>query len=308
MALARFRAQPKPDLDERLRRSKLDRYLLADEIPILAQHQHWASFWRPIAFGVAGLVVLALLSLWLPARLDALNPFLMLAWLVIFAGWASWRYFMWRREWLVATDKRVLVNYGLINQGVAMISLARVVDLTYTRSTFGHLLGYGTLERESQKHPHSLHEVKWVRDPDNTYLTICAAIFNLQDRMFGMVEDEHYHRLEGAPPPHTPGLVGTPTGGAGPIEARDEPDQGEDPPGIRIHYGLSRHNNRDPWHLSADLSESSRRDDSLSEADTGPIPYRRSSTDEGGDWRTTSNDPNEDHRKNQDQDQDTREP
>jgi hypothetical protein len=42
----------------------------------------------------------------------------------------------------------------------------------------------------------------------------------------------------------------------------------------------------------------------LREADTGPIPYRRSSTDEGGDWRTTSNDPNEDHRKHQDQDKD----
>jgi uncharacterized membrane protein len=304
--MTRFRSQPKPDLDERLRRSRLDRYLLADEIPILAQRQHWASFWRPIAFGVAGLIVLVLLGLWLPASLDALNPFVMLAWLVIFAGWASWRYFMWRREWLVATDKRVLVNYGLINQGVAMISLARIVDLTYTRSTFGHLLGYGTLERESQKHPHSLHEVKWVRDPDSTYLTICAAIFNLQDRMFGMVEDEHYHRIEDRIPPHAPGLVATPAGSTGPIEGRDEPDQGDDPPGIRIHYGVSRHNHRDPWHLSADLRDSSLGDPSLRDGDTGEIPLRRSATDEIDDWlpKAQHKDPDQDHHDDLDPDQD----
>jgi hypothetical protein len=267
--------QAQPDLDERLRRSKLKQYLLADEIPILAQHQHWAALWKLIVFGIAGPVVLVVLAFVLPATLDALNPFLLLAWIVGFGGWALWKWYLWQRKWLVATDKRLLVNYGLIRQGVSMISLARVVDLTYTRSSFGQLLGYGTLERESQKHPHSLHEVRWVKNPDSTYLTICAAIFNLQDRMFGMGQDEHYRRPEdGDPPPPTSGPV-TPGEGPRPNDSRDGPHGGHDPAGIQVHYGVSRPFDQEPWRDSSDLRPSFIRD-----ADTGPIPYPPSSTDE----------------------------
>ena len=282
------RGKAEPDLNERLELSKLKRYLLADEIPILAQHQHWAALWKTIALVVGGLFVVGALAFVLPPSLDGLNPFFLLGWFFLLV-WAWWKWLEWKREWLVATDKRLLLNYGVVNQGVVMISLARVVDLTYSRSRLGRMLGYGELTRESQKHPDSMHEIKWVRNPDNTYLTLCAAVFNLQDRMFGMEVDEYYHKDEvGDPPPHAPGLVATTAGSQGPIEARDEPVQGDDPPGIQIHYGVSRHNNRDPWHLSADLNESSPRDDSLREADTGPIPYRRSSTDEGDDWRAAS--------------------
>lgn len=288
----RARVRARPDLDERLHRSKLKQYLLADEIPILAQHQHWAAFTRPIALAVAGFFVVLALALILPASLDALNPFLVLAWLVL-VGWAVWKWYLWKRKWLVATDKRLLVNYGLIRQGVSMISLARVVDLTYTRTTFGQLLGYGTLERESQKHPHSLHEVKWVKNPDSTYLTICAAIFSLQDRMFGMEEVEHEHRIEDVPPPHAPGLYAGNASLAERAGPGDSADEDIDSEGIQIHYGVSRHYDRDPWHLSADLRESSLRD-----ADTGPIPYRPSATDEG-EWRSTTtdkdHDPDQDH-------------
>jgi len=289
------RGKAEPDLNERLELSKLKRYLLADEIPILAQHQHWAALWKTIALVVGGLFVVGALAFVLPPSLDGLNPFFLLGWFILLV-WAWWKWLEWKREWLVATDKRLLLNYGVVNQGVVMISLARVVDLTYSRSRLGRMLGYGELTRESQKHPDSMHEIKWVRNPDSTYLTLCAAVFNLQDRMFGMEVDEYYHKDEvGDPPPHAPGLVATPTGTAGPIEARDEPDQGDSPPGIRIHYGVSRHNNRDRWHGSADRRESSAGDDSLRDADTGPIPYRRSSTDEGGEWRTTSNDHDKDH-------------
>jgi hypothetical protein len=281
----RTRIRVQPDLDERVRESRLGRYLLADEHPILAQHQHWAALTLPIAIGVAGLFVLVLLALFLPAGLDVLNPFLLLVWILGFGGWFLWKWFLWKRKWLLATDKRLLVNYGLIRQGISMISLARVVDLTYTRTTLGQVLGYGTLERESQKAPHSLHEVRWVRNPDRTYLTICAAIFDLQDRMFGMEEVEHQDRIDDVPPPGAPRPY---AGNVSPGE-RPEPagstDEDIDSAGIQIHYGVSRDYDRDPWHLSADLREPSVRD-----ADTGPIPYRPSATDDG-EWRSTTNEP-----------------
>jgi Bacterial PH domain len=296
----------RPDLDERFRRSKLHRFLLADEHVIVAQRQHWASFWRPIVFGAGGLVVLVVLALWLPASLDGLNPFLLLAWFVVIGGWTVWRYLMWRRNWLVATDKRVMVNYGLLHQGVAMFSLSRVPDLTYTRSSIGQLLGYGELKRESAGINQTLHKVRFVEHPHATYTTICAAIFELQDRMFGMDEDEDYRPGDGGPaprhpgpPPRTPGLVTTSAAASGPVDARAEPAQGEDPPGIRIHYGVSRHHDRDPWRQSADLRTSSLRD-----ADTGPIPYRPSSTDESDDWLPKTTDKKQPDPQTQDDEQD----
>src|SRR5664280_1196477 len=96
----------RPDLDERFRRSKLHRFLLADEHVIVAQRQHWASFWKPIVVGAGGLVVLVVLARWLPASADGLNPFLLLGWFVGIGGWTLWRCLMWRRNGLVATDTR----------------------------------------------------------------------------------------------------------------------------------------------------------------------------------------------------------
>ena len=292
----------RPDLDERFRRSKLHRYLLADETVVVAQRQHWARVAEPIASAVAGLFVVLGLDYFLAADLGPVINVLWWAWFFL-VGRAIWKWFEWRRNWLVATDKRLMVNYGLIHQGVSMFSLSRVPDLTYSRSTLGQMLGYGELKRESTSDNQTLHKVRFVEHPHTTYTTICAAIFSLQDRMFGMEEHEHQHRLEDGPPPHTPGLVVTPGKGPRGGDFRDDADHGEDPPGIRIHYGVSRHGERDPWHQSADLRAPFQRD-----ADTGPIPYRRNATDESDDWLPTTDDKNHEknhgHDQNNDHDQD----
>ena len=278
----------RPDLDERFRHSKLHRYLLADEQVVVAQRQHWAKVAEPVASAVAGLFVVLALDYFLAATLGPLINVLWWAWFFLVAR-AIWKWFEWRRNWLVGTDKRIMVNYGLIHQGVSMFSLSRVPDLTYSRSSLGQILGYGELERESTGDRQTLHKVRFVEHPHATYTAICAAIFNLQDRMFGMEEYEHQHRLEDGPPPHTPGLVITPGRRAGPSDFRDDSDESEEPPGIRIHYGVSPHQDRDSWRQSADL-----RDSSLRDADTGPIPYRRSATDESDDWLPKINDKDHD--------------
>jgi hypothetical protein len=168
----------------------------------------------------------------------------------------------------------------------------------------GQLLGYGELKRESAGINQTLHKVRFVEHPHATYTTICAAIFQLQDRMFGMDEDEDYGLTDGGPvprhpgpPPRAPGLVTASGGGSSPIDAGVEPAQGEDPPGIRIHYGISRHHDRDPWRQSADLRASSVRD-----VDTGPIPYRPSSTDESDDWLPKDQDKDKPHPQDDEQD------
>ena len=295
-------ARPRPDLDERFRHSKLKRYLLADENVLIAQRQHWTALWKPIAIGVAGLFVVVTLNYFLPPSM--LTDLLWWA-LLALAIWNALRWFEWRRNWMVATNKRVMVNHGLVNQGVAMFSLGRVPDLTYSRSTLGRLLGYGELKRESTGDGQTLHKLRFVEHPHATYTTICAAIFDLQDRMFGMDEDENEHRFEDGPPPHAPGLYAgyippeERTGPTEPPDHSDQADQAADSIGIRVHYGTgSKQSNRETVHQSADLRESSLRD-----ADTGPI-YRRSTTDADYDWHPTTDADYDSHRTTDENDRD----
>ncbi|HEY5247807.1 MAG TPA: PH domain-containing protein [Dermatophilaceae bacterium] len=276
---------PRPELDERFARSKLHRYLLADEKVVVAQRQHWAALWKPILGGVGGLLLVITANIFLPP--SVLTDLLWWA-LLPLTIWAALKWVEWRHNWMAATDKRVMVNYGLLNQGVAMFSLSRVPDLTYTRSPLGRLLGFGELEREGTSGDLSLHKVKFVEHPHATYTTICAAIFELQDRMFGMDDDEYEHRIENAPPEHAPGLHAPyipPEQRTSPITSRHDEDLDDESTGIKIHYGVSRHHQRDPWHQGTDVFDST-----FGDSNTGPVPYRRSTTDEDADWEPTTND------------------
>jgi hypothetical protein len=272
---------PREDLSDRLRLSGMEPYLLAGEKVLVVQRPHWAKMTKWVAPAVAGFIVVFALDSTLPANAGGLANLLWAAWLVLVVR-AVIGVVLFRRNWFVATDKRLLVNYGvkLVNVNLAMLSLSKVVDLSYTRSTMGFLLGYGTLVRESSGSAQTLHDVEWVRYPDETYRKICAAVFNLKDTP-RVVEDEwHRDRFEEGPPLHIPGQYGEYVQvekRTGPSLGR-EPDIGPDPvPGIRIQYGQSAARSGQSWPSSPEMSDSVRRD-----ALTGPTRYRRSPTQD--DW------------------------
>lgn len=272
---------PRAGVTERLRRSGMEEYLLAGEKVLVVQRPHWAKIIKPVSIAIAGLVVALVLDTYLPSNARTLVNIVWAAWLVLL-GWTGLQIALYRRNWFVATDKRMFVNYGLklVNVNLAMLSLSKVVDLSYTRSTMGFLLGYGTLVRESSGSGQTLHDVEWVKHPDETYRTICSAVFSLKD-MPRVIEDEwHRDRFEDGPPLHVPGKYGEyvqvekrPGPGLG-----GEPDVGPEPiPGIRIRYGQSAGRSGESWPSSPEMSDSVRRD-----ALTGPTRYRRSPTQD--DW------------------------
>jgi hypothetical protein len=212
----------------------LGRYLLDGERVLTAVHQHWAKVGEPSASVVAGLVLVLALDSFLPASLGLLADVLWWAWFVL-VGRAVWRVLEWRHDWFVATDKRLILTYGLITQRVAMMPLTKVTDMSYNRSPLGRLLGYGTFVMESAGQDQALHTVGWVADPDHTYRAICAEIFGVDDHERVLDEDAH-----------------------------DGPDTTDYPTAIRIRPAGAQH------------------DDDSHEADTGPIPLRRPTTDDGG--------------------------
>jgi len=129
---------------------------------------------------VAGLVLVLALDSYLPATLGIVANLLWCAWFVLIAR-AIWKILEWRHDWFVATDKRLILTYGLVTQKVAMMPLAKVTDMSYNRSPLGRVLGYGTFVMESAGQDQALHRVEWVHQPDQTYSAICAEIFGVDD-------------------------------------------------------------------------------------------------------------------------------
>jgi hypothetical protein len=154
----------------------LDRYVLTGERVVVATRHHWAMLLEPVATTAAGLLVVVWLLVQAgPSAGDGLMV-LWLLWLVLVARLA-WKLLEWRNEWFVATDKRLLLLYGLITHKVAMMPLTKVTDLNYGRSLTGRVLGYGQFLLESAGQDQALRQIDWVARPEATYRRICDTLF-----------------------------------------------------------------------------------------------------------------------------------
>ena len=158
----------------------LRRYLLDGERVVTAVHQHWAKVAEPVATALASLVLALWLDAVIPASTGHLADVIWWLWLLVVVR-AVWKLLEWRHDWFVATDKRLILTYGLLTQKVAMMPLSKVTDMSYNRSPLGRVVGFGTFVMESAGQEQALHHVNWVPDPDHTYRAICAEIFGVED-------------------------------------------------------------------------------------------------------------------------------
>nr|WP_276612496.1 PH domain-containing protein [Kineococcus vitellinus] len=84
---------------------------------------------------------------------------------------------LWRNDWFMATDRRLLLTYGVFRRQVAMMPLSKVTDMSYNRSLAGRLLGYGELVMESAGQDRALSHVDRLPMPDQVYVRICEQLF-----------------------------------------------------------------------------------------------------------------------------------
>lgn len=152
--------------------------LLPGERLVTAVRAHWAKLAEPVATTTLGFVVAAWVDSNVTKSTQALGT---IFWWIFFALLARmlWCLLDWSHNWFVATDKRLLLRYGLISHKVAMMPLLKVTDMSYVRSIPGQFLGYGKFVLESAGQDQALREVKWVPNPDRTYRDICAEIFHI---------------------------------------------------------------------------------------------------------------------------------
>lgn len=154
----------------------LERYVLPDERIVVANRHHWARMVEPVGTVVVGFLVVAFVEVKVE---PALGNVALLLWWVWFALVARmlWKALEWRNEWFVATDKRLLMTYGLITHRVAMMPIRKVTDMNYARSPISRVLGYGQFLLESAGQDQAMREINWVVDPDETYRKLCDTLF-----------------------------------------------------------------------------------------------------------------------------------
>ena len=84
---------------------------------------------------------------------------------------------LWREDWFVVTDRRLLMRTGLVTRRVAMMPLMKVTDMSYSRPPAGRVLGYGEIVIESAGQDQALRRIRHLPDPDVLYLEICELLF-----------------------------------------------------------------------------------------------------------------------------------
>lgn len=172
------------------------RLLLDDERLVVAQRQHWAAVAQPVAMAVSGFFLTLIAGFSAPARLGVLADFCWKLWFVLLV-YAGIRLVKWRIDWFVATDKRLLMTYGLLKRRVAMMPLVKVTDMSFNRSLLGQVMGYGQFILESAGHDQAMRQIDFVRDSKATYLAIVGEIFGEDvDEDFDSDDTDPYLHLQ----------------------------------------------------------------------------------------------------------------
>jgi Bacterial PH domain len=159
--------------------ARLAPYRLPEERMRVAMQEHWAAKIEPVLTTVVTLVMVIAIGSMMPTRLGRLADVAWWLWFVLLAR-LGWTLCSWHVSWFIATNKRLILIYGLVTRKVAMMPLSKVTDMSYARSPLGQLLGYGTFTLESAGQDQALQRISFVRDPDSTYRTICQEIFGDQ--------------------------------------------------------------------------------------------------------------------------------
>jgi hypothetical protein len=160
--------------------SALDKYLISTETTEVQVRRHWASLVQPAATSL-GVVILGVLIIWFGGDvgvLAALGTLLTLGGLV----WFAWRLGDWYVERFVITDKRVLLVTGLLTQRVAIMPLSKVTDLTYERSVWGRVFGFGVFIVESAGQRQALSRIDYLPRPDELYHEVSELLFGPRAR------------------------------------------------------------------------------------------------------------------------------
>jgi len=129
--------------------------LMSDERPITVSRQHWSVIVFPwvtlgVMFLVAGIVVL----IFIPGNIGGRDTGqaktiagVVLA--VAVLAWTGWHYLRWHLLTYMLTDRRIVVQSGVLSRMTESIALDRIQNTVIRRPLGDRMIGAGDIEIES---------------------------------------------------------------------------------------------------------------------------------------------------------------
>lgn len=173
-----------------------DDYLLDTERRVIRIRRHWAVLAWDTFEAIALLAICVMISYLLPPSLYVVQNILWYAALVVVLIFA-FKVMEWWVERLVVTDKRFVLTTGVFTTKVAMMPISKVTDLTYQRSAWGRMFGYGTVVVESAGQIQALNRLDYLPRPEEFYDTISELVFGdkqKQSERFSMIKAQRLAR------------------------------------------------------------------------------------------------------------------
>ncbi|HET6291129.1 PH domain-containing protein [Amycolatopsis sp. QT-25] len=173
-----------------------DEYLLDTERRVIRIRRHWAVLLWETFETAALLAVCVLVSYLLPPAAWIIQNILWYAALLIILRFA-YVVMEWWVERLVVTDKRFVMTTGVFTTKVLMMPITKVTDLTYERSAWGRMMGYGTMVVESAGQIQALNRIDYLPKPEEFYDTISELVFGdkqKQAERFSMIKAQRAAR------------------------------------------------------------------------------------------------------------------
>jgi uncharacterized membrane protein YdbT with pleckstrin-like domain len=173
-----------------------DEYLLDTERRVIRIRRHWAALLWDSFEAIALIAICVLVSYILPPAMWVVQNILWYAALLVLLRFA-YQVIEWWVERLVVTDKRFIMTTGVFTTRVLMMPISKVTDLTYKRTVWGRLLGYGTMIVESAGQIQALNHIDYLPRPEEFYDTISELVFGdkqKQAERFSMIKAQRAAR------------------------------------------------------------------------------------------------------------------
>lgn len=153
------------------------RYLAGDETVVLQARRHVAVLARPalVAVGAIALAVFAGVVVSPGDGGDLLDTLagLFALWFLLRLLWRVWE---WWADRIFVTEKRIFEVSGLLTRKVASMPLGNLTDVTYQRSVWGRILGYGELIVETAGQAQALSRISYLSHPDEFYRAVTGLV------------------------------------------------------------------------------------------------------------------------------------
>ena len=158
--------------------------LMPGERPLLVARQHWSVVAPPLGAALAALVIGIVILVLIPAAIAGFGTggVKLTAGIVlgVFAfGWAGLVYLRWRFQKYTLTDRRIVLERGVLSRLTESISLDRIQNTVIRRPLGDRVIGAGHIDIESagRDGTETLHRIP---DAETFYATLLQAIDSLR--------------------------------------------------------------------------------------------------------------------------------